>query len=517
MTYAFGGRDYKPGKGTFKTDFTGLKRLEQAQRLEAYGTTLSYRRFATDFPYSPLSNQRGDTLTGGFAEVRYYVVQTTTKTIQRCMLMTTDPGDLVFDPTCGSGTSAFVAEQWGRRWITCDTSRVPLALARQRLLTATFPYYDLKEQKRGPQGGFVYARKQNRKGEEVGGLVPHITLKSIANEEPPKMEVLVDRPEVTENITRVSGPFVVEATLPAPMNLTAEDSGAIGVTATRLTTGTDQPATPYARPAGDFASHVERMLAMLRLSKTLRLPGNKELQFAEIRAISDGEWLHAEAVEQNGSAKRIAIVFGPQDGAVTSHLAFEATSEAKHRGYEALYVFGFAVDPKAHEFLLDPKKAGLPAQYVAVTPDVVMDDLLKTNRSSEIFSVTGLPDVDVRKVKSAKGDATAAALWEVEVRGLDIFNPASMSTESTDGDNLPCWMLDTDYNGMSFFATQVFFPKTQAWDNLKRSLGASLDDSVWDHLAGTVCEPLAGGEHKRIAVKVIGERGNELMVVKELI
>jgi len=431
--------------------------------------------------------------------------------------MTTDPGDLVFDPTCGSGTSAFVAEQWGRRWITCDTSRVPLALARQRLLTATFPYYDLKEQKRGPQGGFVYARKQNRKGEEVGGLVPHITLKSIANEEPPKMEVLVDRPEVTENITRVSGPFVVEATLPAPMNLTAEDSGAIGVTATRLTTGTDQPATPYARPAGDFASHVERMLAMLRLSKTLRLPGNKELQFAEIRAISDGEWLHAEAVEQNGSAKRIAIVFGPQDGAVTSHLAFEATSEAKHRRYEALYVFGFAVDPKAHEFLLDPKKAGLPAQYVAVTPDVVMDDLLKTNRSSEIFSVTGLPDVDVRKVKSAKGDATAAALWEVEVRGLDIFNPASMSTESTDGDNLPCWMLDTDYNGMSFFATQVFFPKTQAWDNLKRSLGASLDDSVWDHLAGTVCEPLAGGEHKRIAVKVIGERGNELMVVKELI
>ena len=157
-----------------------------------------------------------------------------------------------------------------------------------------------------------------------------------------------------------------------------------------------------------------------------------------------------------------------------------------------------------------------PGTQGAVTPDVVMDDPLRTNRSSEIFSVTGLPDVDVRRAKAVKGDGKPAALWKVEVRGLDIFNPADMSTESTDGENLPCWMLDTDYNGMSFFATQVFFPKTQAWDNLKRSLGASLEDSAWDHLAGTVSEPFAGGEYKRIAVKVIDERGNELMVVKEL-
>jgi adenine-specific DNA-methyltransferase len=325
------------------------------------------------------------------------------------------------------------------------------------------------------------------------------------------MEVLVDRPEIAKNVTRVSGPFVVEATLPAATELDdgadvfrVEDSGNMGGMATRLVASDS-----------DFSTHVDRMLAMLRQSKTLRLPGNRALNMDAIRAITDGEWLHAEAIEQNGTAKRIAIVFGPESGAVTSNLVFEATSEAKHRRYEALYVFGFAVDPKAHEFLHDAKRAGLPATYVAVTPDVAMDDLLKTNRSSEIFSVTGLPDVEVRKSK-AKADSKATALWEVEVRGLDVFNPGDMTTGHTEGEHLPCWMLDTDYNGMSFYAAQVFFPKTQAWDNLKRSLGNSLEDSVWDHLAGTVSEPFAHGEHKRIAVKVIDERGNELMVVKEL-
>ncbi|MEK7785308.1 MAG: DNA methyltransferase, partial [Chloroflexota bacterium] len=174
--------------------------------------------------------------------------------IQRCMLMTTDPGDLVLDPTCGSGTTAYVAEQWGRRWITIDTSRVPLALARQRLLTATFPYYELQDEKRGPAGGFVYKRKQNKRGEDVGGIVPHVTLKSIANDEPPPEEVLVDRPDVTNSITRVCGPFTVEATIPTPMPETSE-------------------------VFGDFGSlddnYPARMLEALRRVAPLRLPDNR--------------------------------------------------------------------------------------------------------------------------------------------------------------------------------------------------------------------------------------------------
>src|SRR5439155_17910579 len=179
--------------------------------------SLNYVRFIDDFPAFSLTNTWSDI--GGIqsrSDPKVYVVQTRLTIAERCLLMTTDPGDLVLDPTCGSGTTSYVAEQWGRRWITIDVSRVPLALARQRLLTATFPWYELKDDSRGPASGFAYKRKQNRKGEEIGGIVPHVTLESIANNEPPKEEVQVDRPEITKGITRVSGRFCVEATIPTP-------------------------------------------------------------------------------------------------------------------------------------------------------------------------------------------------------------------------------------------------------------------------------------------------------------
>jgi adenine-specific DNA-methyltransferase len=206
-SFIFEGKAFTPGAGTFRTDENGMKRLAAANRLLALGNTLTFVRYLDDFPYRPSNDIWDDTRQSGFGESKLYVVQTGRRVAERCALMTTEPGDLVLDPTCGSGTTAYVAEQWGRRWITIDTSRVPLALARQRLLTATYDYYQLKERERGPGGGFVYARKQNKKGEEVGGIVPHVTLKSIANNEPPDEEVLVDRPEIDNKIVRVTGPF----------------------------------------------------------------------------------------------------------------------------------------------------------------------------------------------------------------------------------------------------------------------------------------------------------------------
>jgi len=193
--YKFRGVTYDCGANRHwkTTNPAGLDRLARANRLIGLASQLNYVRYLDDFPATPLTNTWSDTGSAGYsnADPKLYVVQTDRLVIQRCLLMATDPGDLVLDPTCGSGTTAYVAEQWGRRWITIDTSRVPLALARQRLLTATFPYYELKSPLVGPAGGFVYQRRQNRKGEEVGGLVPHITLKSIANDEHPAMEVLV--------------------------------------------------------------------------------------------------------------------------------------------------------------------------------------------------------------------------------------------------------------------------------------------------------------------------------------
>ena len=519
--YMFRNTRFVLSKGTFKTDEKGLQALERAGRLGVSGSTLRYKRFLQDFPVKAVTNVWEDTSTGSFTEPKVYVVQTSTKVVQRCMLMCTEPGDLVLDPTCGSGTTAYVAELWGRRWITCDTSRVPLALARQRLLTATFPYFELKDPQAGPQGGFVYKRKQNRKGEDVGGLVPHITLKSIANDEQPAMEVLVDRPEVNSSVVRVSGPFVVEGTIAPPQVVdepkadapTAPPSlDAALADADAENGGLALHAAESSTRYGDPATHLERMTQVLRQSKTLRLPGNRELVLADIRRMADSDVLHAEGLDAGG--QRIAIVFGPEDGAISSDVVFEAAREAYFLKFPHLYFFGFAIQAKARELLEDRGKLRVPCTYVTVTPDVAMSDLLKTSRASEIFSITGLPDVEVRKTGKKNDDR--AALYEVELRGLDIFNPATMDQEAIEGQNLPAWMLDTDYDGYSFQAAQVFFPKTAAWDNLQKSLKAEFDPSVWEHLAGTVSEPFALGAKKRVAVKVIDERGNELMRVLEV-
>ena len=516
------GRTFKPGRGYWKTGEVGMAALRVAGRLGVSGSTLRYKRFINDFPVKAIPSLWTDTSTGSFTETKVYVVQTSTKVIERCMLMTTEPGDLVLDPTCGSGTTAYVSEQWGRRWITCDTSRVPLALARQRLLTATFPYFELKDPQTGPQGGFVYKRRQNRKGEEVGGLVPHITLKSIANGDQPATEVLVDRPEVNSGVVRVAGPFVVEATIapaqhvddvpaaairPAPAQFL---DAAIG-DADAANGGLALMAEPTAR-YGDPATHIERMTQVLRQSKTLRLPGNRELVLADIRRIADSDVIHAEGLDAEGD--RIAVVFGPEDGAISSDVVFEAAREAYFLKFPHLYFFGFAIQAKARELLENRAKLRVPCTYVTVTPDVAMSDLLKTSRASEIFSVTGLPDATLRK--TGKKNDEGSALFEVELLGLDIFNPATMEQESIEGQNMPAWMLDTDYDGMCFYATQVFFPKTAAWDNLQKSLKAEFDPSVWAHLAGTVSEPFAVGSKQRVAIKVIDERGNELMRVLEV-
>jgi adenine-specific DNA-methyltransferase len=515
FNYEFEGKLYGHPKNGYGTNIAGMKKLELESRIQAKGNLLNYRLFLDDYAVTAMTAPWYDTVG---ADSKAYVVQTNTEVIKRCILMASGPGDIVLDPTCGSGTTAYVAEQWGRRWITCDTSRVPLALARQRLLTATFPYYELKDHQAGPQGGFVYKRRQNRKKEEIGGLVPHITLGSITNEEQPAMEVLVNRPEVNDKVTRVAGPFVVEATIaPAQTIELGEPAPAPEAQSLDAAVGDADAANgglplQVAEPAGrytDPATHIERMTQVLRQSKTLRLPGNRELVLADIRRMTDSDAIHAEGLDAEGN--RIAVVFGPEDGAISSDVVFEAAREAYFLKFPHLYFFGFAIQAKARELLEDRAKLRVPCTYVTVTPDVAMSDLLKTSRASEIFSVTGLPDAVVRK--AGKKNEDGADLWEVELRGLDIFNPATMDQEDIPAQNLPAWMLDTDYDGMCFYATQVFFPKTAAWDNLQKSLKAEFDPSVWEHLAGTVSEPFPIGPKRRVAVKVIDERGNELMRV----
>ncbi|MGE5528241.1 MAG: site-specific DNA-methyltransferase [Patescibacteria group bacterium] len=478
----------------WKTTPEGLRRLASAMRLHVAKNSLQYVRYLTDFPCVPATQLWEDTGTGSFTDDKIYVVQTGTKAIERCILMSTDPGDLVLDPTCGSGTTAYVAEQWGRRWITIDTSRVPIALAKQRLLTATYDYYELRDEKAGVAGGFKYERKQNKKGEEIGGIVPHITLKSIANNEPPEEEVLVDRPNIVPGVVRVTGPFVVEATIPTPVDIDAdgvEDSGV---------------------PAGD---HYQRMLEVLRRSPVLRLPGNRTVTFKNVRQPAKSLNLHAEAIIEGNGEKPVAFLFGPESGAVSEKMIYEAAREAHGKSYAHLYIIGFACQDAATRLIRECESVmGIPATFVAATMDLAMHDLLKTSRASQVFSVTGAPEIKLLKLKQ-KG-ANGEDLYQVKLLGLDVFDPVTMETDHLQGDDVPAWFLDTDYNELSFLVGQAFFPRTSAWDSLKRELKGVYLDSVWEHLAGDTSEPFTAGDNGKIAVKVIDERGNELMVVKPL-
>ena len=525
QSFELDGQIFRPKSGGWKTHLSGLARLASSNRLLAKGTNLLYRRYYTDFPYTLLSQLWIDTQLGGFvkSEEKLYAVQTAAKVITRCLLITTDPGDLVLDPTCGSGTTAYVAEQWGRRWITIDTSRVPLALARQRILTATYPWYELKDDSRGPAGGFVYKRKKNNRGVDVGGIVPHITLKSIANDEPPKEEVLVDRPEVDNSITRVSGPFVLEATIPTPVDYEGdgiEDSGAV--------------------TAESYDSFVNRMLDVLRRNPRLQLGGGRSVELRNVRPPAKSMSIAAEAIVDSGalpsatlsdvideaeerrgdrlalSSKPVAIAFGPENGAVSEKLVFNAGKEANARNYAHLFMIGFAIQPNAREMIENAESViGLPATYVAATPDILMGDLLKTMRSSQIFSVCGLPEIRITEAK--KSDKSDPDRYTVTLLGLDTFDPVTMETKSLDKkEDIPAWFLDSDYNELSFHVTQAFFPGTGAWENLRRALRAEYAESVWDHLDGLQSASFEANPETKVAVKVIDKRGNELMVVKTI-
>jgi adenine-specific DNA-methyltransferase len=595
--FDYEGQRFTPGAGTFKSDLSGLQRLGSAGRLHVSSKgKLNYRRFKDDFALAAVANLWTD-ISGAVqsrSDPKVYVVQTSTSIVQRCILMTTDPGDLVLDPTCGSGTTAYVAEQCGRRWITIDTSRVPLALARQRLLTATYPWYELKDEGRGPAAGFVYKRKQNNKGEEVGGIVPHVTLKSIANNEPPEEEVLVDRPETDSKITRVTGAFCVEGTIPTPVDLLGDPEK--GVETTIPTGAGADRGFQIANLREDQTTYADRMLEILRKSPVLRLAGNNTVALRNIRTPAKTLSLSAEAlVDANGRVaqgsssspavgkpeerpqgqkadpalqqKPVALVFGPENGAVSERLVQEAAREASLKNYTHLYVIGFAVQPNARQLIENcDAVVGIPATYIQATPDLMMGDLLKNMRSSQIFSVCGLPEIVIHKVRDG-GDAdprkpTAGAesqisdsrfegegrqaagaesqipdsglqraaqagsqmadpglqngRYQVELLGLDVFDPVTMETHHRTGNDVPAWFLDTDYNGLCFHVSQAFFPRTSAWDNLKKALKGAYEESVWDHLSGTTSAPFEAGEHRQVAVKVIDDRGNELIVVEKL-
>ena len=236
---------------------------------------------------------------------------------------------------------------------------------------------------------------------------------------------------------------------------------------------------------------------------------SKTVMLRSVRPPAKTLSLSAEAVVVNGDERPVAFVFGPENGALSQLAVHEALKEASLKGYAHLYAVGFAIQPDARLLVERSAEMGLPpATYVQATPDLMMGDLLKNMRSSQIFSVCGLPEVALRRRPDGK--------YQAELLGLDVFDPVAMKADHRPGSDVPAWFLDTDYNGLCFHVSQAFFPRTGAWDDLRRALRGEYDDTVWDHLAGTTSAPFEAGDHGQVAVKVIDDRGNELLVVKSL-
>jgi len=517
----FDGREYWPNAGThWRTTRQGIETLRVFDRLFSVGGRLAWKRYEDDFPYVQVNNNWPDTAQGGMAIDKIYVVQTVNTTIERCLLMTTDPGDLVLDPTCGSGTTACVAEQWGRRWITIDTSRVALALARTRLMAARFRYYLLADSPEGvkkekeltgrtppeykTQGdikkGFVYKR------------VPHITLKSIANNPDIKegmtrqeidaaiaryaeTETLYDQPYEDNKRIRITGPFTVESLSPHRVIAVDEERPAAETEAQREA------------GIGQFETVILDNLKKAGVQNTIK---NERLKFDRLDPYP-GEWLHAEGeyAEKDGTTKRAAVCIGPEHGTVGPELVKEAAKEAvKGVGFDLLVICGFAFDPHVSE---EAKRYGkLNILITRMNPDLAMsDELLKTTGAGNLFMVFGEPDVDIKKQKDGK--------IVVKIKGVDVYDPTTGQIRNSSTDDIACWFIDTDYNEESFFVRHAYFcGADEPYEKLQRALKAEIDEAAWSSLYSTISRPFDSPKTGKIAIKVINHYGDEVLKVYEV-
>lgn len=608
-SFIFNGKKFECNKNRHWTvdPDVDLSRVANAGHIFEIGNDVAFKLFWDFNPAKTLSNIWLDTQSGGFNDQKIYAVQTTTKVIQRCILMTTDPGDLVLDPTCGSGTTAYVSEQWGRRWITIDTSRVALSLARQRLMTASYPYYKVKaliqESIANPSQGFVYKK------------VPHITLKSIAqntaldpifrkhqnilseklsnlnsnlklvsseardklirkiadkekrcgkksvtdddrrrwilpndiwqewnvpfevdedwpialqealkdyrsvwltrmdeinaciaaNTDP---EELVDQPEVIKNIVRVTGPFTVEGVKPEELSL--DEDGLFDPTPNEFEEDIDIPVQVEGQ---NIITYLTQMVSLIRIDG-VTFPNNKHLKFDRIEPLFEqgsGSTLHAEGAWEGadeGEPNSVAIAFGPQYGPVTATQVEELVRAS--RRYDELVIAGFSFDAAAAAAIQESQHPKLKIHMAHIRPDAGpgMAGLLKDTPNSQLFTIFGQPEIEVK--------STTDGEYKVKLIGVDIYDPLKGEVKSSGADKVAAWFLDSDFDGRCFCITQAFFPNQDAWDKIAKSLGTSADAEAFAAFKGTESLSFPAGKHKRVAVKVIDPRGNEVMAIAQL-
>lgn len=484
----FKGKEYRVAANKhWRFSLEGLYRLIGLNRIIAVGDNIRAVSFLNDFPLGYLNNVWTDTGGGSFLDPQVYVVQTTTKVIQRCLLMTTDPSDLVLDITCGSGTTSCVAEQWGRRWITCDTSRVAITLAKQRLMTASFDYYELAHPKEGVGSGFKYK------------TVPHITLKSIANNEPPGTETLYDQPLIDNKRLRVTGPFTVEA-VPSPVARSFEE----------VETDVLHEADVSIARSGETLRQSEWRDELLRSG--VRAKGGRMIEFTRVEPLSGTHYLQAEAETKEDEPKRVLVCFGPEHAPLESRMVDLALEEAEHLKPKAQIVLfcAFQFEEEAAKDIDETNWPGVTLLKAQMNADLFTEDLKKKRCSNESFWLIGQPDVTMKAITSGEHKGK----YQVEVLGFDYYNPKSGTVESGGKGDIAMWMLDTDYDGRSLFPSQVFFPMAGAkdgWGTLAKNLKAEIEEEKIEAFRGTVSLPFTLG--KAVAVKIIDARGIESLKI----
>lgn len=489
VPFEFDGRVYHPGPNRcWSTTVEGLERLAKIRRIEPAGNTLSFVRFAGDLPARDIDNIWDDMARAGFAEKKRYVVETVPKLIARCMHMCTDPGDLIFDPTCGSGTTAFVAEQWGRRWMTCDTSRVAITLAKQRLMTAVFEFYQLAHSAEGVDSGFKYKS------------IPHLTLRQLAYGETPGREWLYDDPLRDDSRVRVTGPFTVEA-VPAP--------------AVRPLQEAEAETIPADQSVGHYGETQRQSDWRDELLKTgIRGKGGQRIEFSRVEPLAGTRWLHADAETKEDSPRRVVVSFGPEYAPMEQRQIELALDEAENlRPRPKIIVFAaFQFDPEAAKDINDTNWPGVTLLKAQMNADLLTEDLKKKRASNESFWLIGQPDIQLKKIV----DSDLHTKYEITVNGFDYYNTKTGGIESGGADKIAMWMLDTDYDGRSLFPRQVFFPMAAAdegWARLAKSLKAEIDEDLIESYRGTTSLPFEEGKHNRVAVKIVDARGVESVKV----
>lgn len=481
---------YPSGTRVWRTSQEGMDRLIKLHRIERTQNTLGYVLYLEDFPVQNLSNLWTDT-SSNLGSNKLYVVQSALKPIQRCMLMTTDPGDLVLDPTCGSGTTAFVAEQWGRRWITMDTSRIALNIAKKRLSMAVYPYYELfdKETKNIRQG-FVYKQ------------VPHITLKSLANNEPAETEFLYDQPNEDKTRMRVSGPFTVE-------------------TLQNFKITPPEALEQHQDESGENRLFTQRIFDHLQANGIRNGDRTQQAIFHGLE-IEAGPYLHAHGYykDANGEERLTYFHIGPKFGTVSKQAVTMALREFRSKnqteGASWLVILGFSFEDNINE--KDYNLGTYQVSKVRMHDDLMQDGLLKKDRGAGSFITIGEPDIELLR----EGDNC-----HIEIRGLDIYDPIRDDVKARSVEDIAYWEMDDDYDGEQFICRSLHFcggdkKEFEQWKKglnqlaslstkkkAERTLHIEFADELWDTLYTFHSEPIPYRQGRQIAVRVVSQFGEE--------